>query len=249
LEKNKKIYFVSDAHLGLPNHEKSIVREKLLVKWLNEIRKDAEEIYLLGDIFDYWYEYKRVVPRGFTRFLGTISEIVDSGIPVHFFTGNHDIWVFDYLHQETGMTIHRKPVTKIFNNNKFYLAHGDALGPYDKGYKILKKIFVNKILQWFYSRIHPNFSIGLAHMWSHNRRYSEKRTIESYQGDDKEWLFLYSKSILEKEHFDYFIYGHRHIPIVKEIQDTSTFVYLGDWISNFTYAVYDGNKLELLKFD
>lgn len=236
-------------HLGLPNHEKSIVREKLFVKWLKEIKNDAEEIYLLGDIFDFWFEYKRAVPRGFTRFLGTISEITDSGIPVHFFTGNHDIWVFDYLPQETGMVIHKKPITKEFNGKKFYLAHGDGLGPYDKGYKILNKIFTNRFLQWMFARIHPNFAIKFAHTWSKSSRYSKGLLAEDYKGDDKEWLYLYAKSVLEKEHFDYFIFGHRHIPIVRDLSETSKFVNLGDWISNFTYAVFDGETVKLEKYN
>lgn len=248
MEKNKKIYFASDAHLGLPNHEKSLVREKILVQWLSEIREDAEEIYLLGDIFDFWFEYKRAVPRGYTRFLGTISDIIDKGTPVHFFTGNHDIWVFDYLPKETGMIIHKNPVTKIFNGKKFYLAHGDGLGPYDFGYKILNKIFTNKPLQWLFARIHPNFAIRLANIWSQSSRYAKGLVAEDYRGDDKEYLYLHAKSVLKKEHFDYFIFGHRHIPIIRDLPNNAKFVNLGDWLTNFTYATFDGEELLLLKY-
>ncbi|MCK4664945.1 MAG: UDP-2,3-diacylglucosamine diphosphatase [Bacteroidales bacterium] len=244
----KNIYFASDAHLGLPNYQKSLFREKLLVKWLDEIKNDAKEIYLLGDMFDFWYEYKQVVPRGFTRFLGKIAEIVDSGIPVHLFTGNHDIWIFDYLPTETGVILHRKPIVKTLNGKKFYLAHGDGLGPYDKGYKLLKKIFTNPVLQWLFSRLHPNFAIGLGHLWSNNSRFAKGLKAEKYKGDDKEWLYLYAKSLLKKEHFDYFVFGHRHILVERQIGSKSRFINLGDWITNFSYGVFDGENFELKKY-
>ena len=241
MKQNKKIYFVSDAHLGFPSIEESIGREKLFVKWLDEIKNDAEEIYLLGDIFDFWFEYKKAVPRGFTRLLGKISEITDSGIPVHFFTGNHDIWIFDYLPKETGVIIHRKPITREFNGKRFFLAHGDGLGPHDKGYKIMKKIFTNSVAQWFFSLLHPNVGISIAQFFSHKSRYSNK-------GDDKEWLVLFAKNKLNEQYYDYLIFGHRHIPVDIKLDEKSRFINLGDWISNFTYAVFDGKNFELKKY-
>ncbi|MEA2106676.1 MAG: UDP-2,3-diacylglucosamine diphosphatase [Bacteroidota bacterium] len=246
--KNKKIYFASDAHLGFPTYEKSLEREKLFVKWLDEIKSDAQEIYLLGDIFDFWFEYKKVIPRGFTRFLGKISEITDQGIAVYFFTGNHDIWITDYLPKETGVILHRKPVTKTINGKKFFLAHGDGLGPGDKGYKRLKKIFTNPILHWLFSRLHPNTAFKIAHKWSNSSREAKGLVAENFKGVDKENLVIYAKEKLKHEHFDYMIFGHRHIPIDVKFNDNCQFINLGDWLTHFTYAVFDGDKLELKKF-
>lgn len=242
---NKKTYFLSDAHLGLPNHEKSLIREKLLVKWLDEIKADAEEIYLVGDIFDFWFEHKRVVPKGFTRFLGKISEICDSGIPVHFFTGNHDLWVFNYLDKETGVILHREKYLPIINGKQFLIAHGDALGPNDTGFKILKKIFLNKLVQWFFKRLHPNFTMWIGINWSQGSRYNDKSENLKFLGEDKERLLAYAKRKLEKDHFDFFVFGHRHVPYEFQLNKDSKFVNLGDWITNFTYAVFDGKELQL----
>ena len=247
MDKNHKIYFASDLHLGLPDYKSSLVREKHFVKWLDMIKKDASEIYLVGDVFDFWYEYKKVVPRGFTRLLGKLSEITDSGIPIHYFTGNHDVWVYDYLPMETGVIVHRQPFVIERNNKRIYIAHGDGLGPGDKSFKLLKKIFTSGFLQWCFSRLHPNFSLWFGQNWSLSRRYSHGKVPE-YYGDDKEWLVLYSKDRLTEQHYDYFIYGHRHLPLEIQITENSKFVNLGDWISNFTYAVFDGEELNLKRF-
>ena len=154
-----KTYFISDTHLGFPDYEQSLKREKILVQWLDFIGNDAKEIYLLGDIFDFWYEYKRVVPRGFVRFLGKLARLSDSGIPIHYFTGNHDIWVYDYLPKETGVILHRSPVEKVIDGKLFFIAHGDGLGPYDRKYKMLKALFTNPVAQWLFSRLHTNFAL------------------------------------------------------------------------------------------
>ena len=244
LKKGKKVYFVSDAHLGLPPQENSRERERLLIKWLEEKRKDAGAFYLMGDIFDYWFEYKKVVPRGFVRLLGKIAEISDEGIPVYCFTGNHDIWVFDYLPQEIGVKVIRGPVSHTYNNTKLYLAHGDGLGPGESLYKILKKIFTSKVLQWLYARIHPNTATGFAHRWSKYSRFSQGSHVP-WLGEDKEHLVIHSRSIEQKEHFDYYIYGHRHVPVEFRINERSVIIYLGDWFVNFTYAEFDGDSLKL----
>lgn len=247
MSSQKKIFFASDVHLGYPNHRESLVREKLFVKWLEEIRYDASEIYLLGDIFDYWYEYKKVVPRGFTRVLGKIAEITDQGVPVRFFTGNHDIWIFDYLPLETGVSVHHEPVQKVYEGLKFFIAHGDGLGPCDNSYKLLKKIYTSRTLQWMFSRLHPNFTIWLAHKWSLRSRFA-KGILNEFEGEDKECLILYAREILTREHFDFFIFGHRHIALDYPLSDNSRFIFLGDWLTNFTYAVFDGQKIELKKY-
>jgi UDP-2,3-diacylglucosamine hydrolase len=244
---NKKIYFASDVHLGLYPYDKSREREKTFVKWLDSIKADAAELYLLGDIFDFWYEYRKVAPRGFTRFLGKLSEFHDAGIPVHYFTGNHDVWAFDYLPEETGVIVHREPLIINRNGKHFFLAHGDGLGPGDFGYKLLKRCFTSKTLQWLFSRLHPNLALSFGHAWSKNSRYS-KGLVEHFLGEEKELLVLFSKETLKKEHFDYFIFGHRHIAIDYKLTENSRMINLGEWIVANTYAVFDGKDVELLKF-
>ncbi|MCX7862126.1 MAG: UDP-2,3-diacylglucosamine diphosphatase [Bacteroidales bacterium] len=244
-----KIYFVSDAHLGFPNHSESLKREKLLVQWLNEIKNDATEIYLLGDIFDFWFEYKRVVPKGFTRFFGKIAEITDNGIPVHFFTGNHDLWIFDYLPSEIGIIVHRDREIREINGKRLFIAHGDGLGPSDAGFKVLKKIFKNKTAQWLFARIHPNFAVRMAIRWSQHNRYNENPQQQTFLGKEKERLIQYAYRKLEQQHYDFFIFGHRHIPIYLKLNDKSTFINLGDWLNHFTYAVFDGKDVTLKSYN
>jgi len=242
LEK-KNTYFASDLHLGIPSFSESLVREKLFVNWLDKAKQDANTVFLLGDIFDFWFEYKRVVPRGHTRLLGKISELTDQGIPVHFFTGNHDIWVFDYLPEETGVILHRDSYQWERNGRKFYLSHGDGLGAGDKSYKLLKSIFTNRTLQWLFARLHPNFAIWLAGNLSENSRLSG--VSAEFLGEEKELLIQYAYHLLEKENFDFFIFGHRHIPLDHQLKNGSRFIYLGDWISHFTYGVFDGQDFSL----
>jgi UDP-2,3-diacylglucosamine hydrolase len=243
LAETGKIYFASDFHLGLPAGSPPVEREKKVVSWLKSVVHDAKEIYLLGDIFDFWWEYKLVVPRGFTRFLGTVSEITDSGIPVHFFTGNHDMWVGDYLSNECGMIIHRTPITTLFDGKKFHLAHGEGLGTKSTGYKILLSIFRNKPLQVMYSALHPSIGVGIGHKWSLNSRLGKGITKE-FLGDDEEDLIRYARSIAEKDKIDYFIFGHRHLAMTHKLLPESEIVFLGDWIKNGSYAVWDGNTLK-----
>ncbi len=248
MSSNKKIYFASDAHFGLSGPDESLPREKLFSGWLEAIRKDAGEIYLLGDIFDFWFEYSKVVPRGYTRILGKIAEITDSGIPVHFFTGNHDIWTFDYLSAETGMIVHKSALKTEIYGKRFYLAHGDGLDENDMGFKLLKNIFTNPLLQWMFARLHPNLALRIGHKWSHKSRYS-KELITPYQGDDNEDHMIFANRILEKEHFDYFVFGHRHLPFERPLKNgTSRCINLGDWLWHFSYAVFDGKNMELKNY-
>ena len=239
-----KIYFISDIHLGLYPEEKSLVRERLLVEWLDSIKNDASELYLLGDIFDFWHEYRHVVPRGFTRFLGKIAELADKGIRLHYFTGNHDIWVYNYLPAEVGLTLYRQHITRIINHKKFFIGHGDGIGSGDQGYKLMKWGFTNRVLQWLFARIHPNASMAFGKRWSKSSRYAKGIVADPYRGDDHENQVIFARKTLQKEHFDYFIFGHRHIPYDVHVGN-SRVVNLGDWISNFTYAVWDGKELEL----
>ena len=237
-----KTYFASDFHLGLPAGSPPVEREKKVVRWLNSIASEAKEIYLLGDIFDFWWEYKLVVPRGFTRFLGTVSEITDSGIPIHFFTGNHDMWVGDYLSSECGFTIHTEPFTTILNGKKFHLAHGEGLGTKDAGYKILLSIFRNKPLRVLYSALHPSIGIGIGQKWSLNSRLG-KGISKGFLGEEKEDLIRYARTILENEHIDYFIFGHRHLAMTYKLAEGTEIVFMGDWIQNGSYAVLNEKNL------
>lgn len=248
LQPGKKIYFASDFHLGVPNFEESLKREKLIVQWLEEVRHDAQEIYLMGDVFDFWFEYRHAVPKGYIRLLGKLAEITDSGIPVYFFTGNHDMWLFDYLPQQLNITIYREPITKEYNGKKFYLGHGDGLGPGDYGYKFIKKVFANKFCQWLFARLHPNLGIGMANFWSRKSRVSNSPKDETFHGEEGEWLVIYAKEVLQKEHFDYFIFGHRHLPLDIKLPGNSRYINLGEWVHYNTYAVFDGETLSLLNY-
>lgn len=246
MDNNKNIYFASDFHLGAPNKEESLSREKRIVSWLDSIKSDAKAIYLVGDIFDFWFDYKHVIPKGFVRFQGKIAELSDAGIDIHFFTGNHDMWMFDYFEKELGVTMHRKPIHFVENDKKLYIGHGDGLGPGDNSYKVLKRIFANKACQWLFARLHPNFGIWLANFWSGKSR-EHNSDPKRFLGEDKEWLISYCKEVLSKEHFDYFVFGHRHFPIEHKINN-STYINLGEWMNDYTYAIFDGNKIELKRF-
>jgi len=244
----KKIYFASDQHLGVPNHEASLVREKHVVKWLNMVQKDAAAIYLLGDLFDFWFEYRTAIPKGYVRVLGKIAEITDSGIPVYLFTGNHDMWMFDYLPKEIGVEIYRDPIVREYNGKRFFIGHGDGLGPGDYGYKFIKKVFRNKFCQWAFARLHPNFGIGLANYFSGKSRLANSGSDKEFLGEENEWLAIYAKEQLAKEHYDFFIFGHRHLPLDLEVGNGARYINLGEWVSDFTYAIFDGSELTLEEF-
>lgn len=239
------IYFASDFHLGVPSYEKSLEREKAIVSWLDHVAPTAKEIFLVGDIFDFWFEYKHAIPKGFVRLQGKIAELTDSGIPIHVFTGNHDMWIFDYLPKELGIQLHRKPVEREFNGKKFLIGHGDGLGPGDRGYKFIKKVFQNKFCQWCFARLHPNFGIWLANYSSRTSRAATGEEDEKFLGKENEWLYVYCMEVLQKEHFDYFIFGHRHLPLRIELSDRSTYLNLGDWLKYRTYLVFDGENAEV----
>jgi UDP-2,3-diacylglucosamine hydrolase len=243
----KKVYFASDFHLGVPTYEKSLEREKKIVAWLNHIEPTALEIFLVGDVFDFWFEYKHAIPKGFVRLQGKIAELTDKGIPVHVFTGNHDMWIFDYLPKELGFTLHRKPVVREFFGKKVFVGHGDGLGPGDKGYKLLKKVFENKFCQWCFARLHPNFGLGLANFSSRTSRAKTGDNDEVFNGKENEWLYLFCNEYLEKEHIDLFVFGHRHLPLNIELDNNSRYINLGDWLRYFTYLEFDGSDYSELK--
>jgi UDP-2,3-diacylglucosamine hydrolase len=243
-----KIYFASDFHLGMHPEASSRQREKLVVEWLRSIEEDIQELWLLGDIFDYWFEYRKVVPKGFTRFLGKLAELSDSGVKIHIFSGNHDVWLFDYFPDQFGAEIHHHPLITKMGELTFYLSHGDGLTRKDKGYLILKSIFRSSFLQWLYARIHPNGSAAFAQWWSKKSRYS-KEFVHPYKGDDQEEQIIFAKQFLvDHPDIDLFLFGHRHVPFDVEIAPGKRAVCLGDWIENFTYGVYDGSSFRLEKF-
>jgi UDP-2,3-diacylglucosamine hydrolase len=243
----KKIYFLSDFHLGAPDHAASLVRERRIVAFLEKIRQDAAVIFIVGDLFDFWYEYRTVVPKGFTRILGKMAELTDSGIPIHFFTGNHDMWMSGYFEQELQIPVYHTSRTFEYNGKKFYIGHGDGLGPGDHGYKFLKKIFRNKACQWLFGILPPAVGVGLAGWLSRRSRAVTGQIDELFLGEEKEWLIIYSKEVLQKEHFDYLIFGHRHMPIDYTLGNSgSRYINLGDWIRYNTYAVFDESGLSLL---
>lgn len=244
----KKIYFISDFHLGAPTSEESLIRERKICQWLETIKADVSILFILGDVFDFWFEYRHVVPKGYVRILGKLAEIADKGIPIYLFTGNHDMWMFDYLPKELGIKLYRQPEEFNFDNRKFLIGHGDGLGPGDHGYKFIKKVFANKFCQWLFARLHPNFGISLANFWSRKSRQHTGHHDAKYLGDDKEYLVQYIIETEKTKHFDYYIFGHRHLPIDKQIE-SSHYINLGDWLSYFTYAEWDGNKLSLKKFE
>lgn len=245
----KKIYFFSDFHLGAPDFAASLIREKKIVAFLESIRHDAQEIIIAGDIFDFWYEYKTVVPKHFVRLLGKLAEITDSGIPVMLFAGNHDMWMRDYFQTELNIPVHFEPKTFTWNKKKFFVGHGDGLGPGDHGYKFIKKIFRNKFCQWLFGQLHPTWGMSLANYFSRKSRKKTGASDAVFLGDDNEWLVIFSREVLAKEHYDYFIFGHRHLPLTIKLNDNAEYINLGDWITHFTYAVFDGNKVELKKWN
>lgn len=248
-DSGKKIYFASDFHLGLDASLSSLERELIIIKWLDFIRPDVGELYLVGDIFDYWFEYSEVIPKGFSRLLAKLREFRDDGIPVFFFTGNHDMWMFSYFKNELGIPIFREPIIRTFENKRFFIGHGDGLGPGDHGYKMIKAIFANPFCQWLFARIHPNSGIKLMRYFSQRSR-SQDRESKTFLGADKEWLVLFADDYLKKDAIDYFIFGHRHLPIDHTLKNGhARYINLGDWISHFTYAVFDGNTVELKKFE
>jgi len=244
----KAVYFASDFHLGAPNYQQSREREQHIVSWLEEVEEKASALYLVGDIFDFWFEYKTVVPKGYTRFLGALARISDAGIPVHIFTGNHDMWMKDYLEKEIGVKLYRGPAKKKIGERIFFIGHGDGLGPGDYKYKVLKRIFSNPICQWLFARLHPNFGIALANFWSKKSRAHTGSSEDGYLGDDKEFLVQYCIDHSNKEaDIDYFVFGHRHFPLEKNL-GIATYINTGDWIKHNTYAVFDGINIQLLTY-
>ena len=242
-----KLYFASDIHLGAGNYAGSREREDRFVRWLDQIKADAAEVFIMGDLFDFWFEYKTVVPRGYIRLLGKLAELSDAGIKLYFFKGNHDMWMFDYFEKELNATIISNELIIERGGKKFFLHHGDGLGPGDSMYKLLKKIFRSKLCQWLFARIHPNLGIGIANYWSRNSRIANEKEENAKPGE-QEWLVVYCHEVLQKTYYDYMVFGHRHLPLDIQLDDKSRYVNLGEWVSYNSYAVFDGKELSLEYF-
>ena len=240
-----KVYFASDMHLGYPDLKQGEWRERLFVKWLDSISADADELYLVGDVFDFWYEYHQVVPKGYVRTLGKLAQMVENGVKVHFFAGNHDTWTFGYLRDEIGMIVHDGAFETEILGKSFYISHGDGVGPGDRSYKFIKWLFHNRIVQFMFTNlIHPDLGVGFGHKWSNSSRSS--RELAHYLGDEKETICIHSKELLKNKHFDYMVYGHRHLVVQRAIGIDTQMVILGDWLQNFSYGVFDGEKFSMI---
>jgi UDP-2,3-diacylglucosamine hydrolase len=244
----KHLYFASDFHLGSPNFKESRKREDRIVRWLNEIEPTCAELFLMGDVFDFWHEYKLVVPKGFIRLLGKLASMADSGIKIYFFKGNHDMWVFDYFTKEMGIQIVSDELIIEREGKKFYLHHGDGLGPGDYKYKQLRKVFRNPVCQWLFSLVPPRIGLGFGMWWSSKSRMASTAE-ERFMGMENEWLAVYAKEQLEKQHIDYFIFGHRHLPLSLDLNGQSRYVNTGEWFKYNSYAEFDGNELILKYFE
>jgi UDP-2,3-diacylglucosamine hydrolase len=245
---SKKIYFLSDFHLGAPDHASSLIREKIIVQFLDEIKKDAAEIFIVGDMFDFWYEYRKVVPKGHVRLLGKLAELSDADIPIHFFVGNHDMWMRDYFKKELNIPVYFESKEFERNGKKFLIGHGDGLGPGDHGYKRLKKVFRNPVSKWLFGILPPVAGMGLANFLSRRSRAQTGAAEEVFLGEEKEWLIQHCKEIMKKKKVDFFVFGHRHLPIDYRLTEETRYINLGDWIRYFTYAVFNGENLELRSY-
>ena len=244
LNTDKKAYFASDFHLGAPNHVESREREIRIIEWLNFIKKDAQVVFLVGDIFDFWYEYKKVIPKGFVRIQAKIAELTDQGIEVYFFLGNHDMWMKKYFSEELGVVMVENELQVRINEQLFYISHGDGLGPGDYGYKFIKKVFRNRICQFLFSLIHPSLGLTVANYFSKRSRSYTGEDDDSFSQKENEWLYLFCKEKLKSQHFDYFIFGHRHLPMEITVE-SSKYINLGEWMNFQSFATYAGDKTEL----
>ena len=245
---NKKVYFASDQHLGAPTAAESFPREKKFVAWLDSIKEDAEAVFLLGDLFDFWFEYKTVVPKGFVRVLGKLAALKDAGIPIYFFVGNHDLWMNDYFEKELNIPVYHTPQEFLINNKKMLIGHGDGLGPEDKGYKRMKKVFTFPFFKWLFRWLHPDIGVKLGQYMSVKNKLISGDEDAKFLGEENEWLVQYCKRKLASNHYDYFVFGHRHLPLEIKLQEDSTYINLGDWIQYFTYGVFNENELHLKKY-
>lgn len=249
LPKDKKVFFASDQHFGAPTAEESKIREACFINWLASIENEASALFLLGDLFDFWFEYKKAVPKGFIRVLGKLAQLIDQGIGVYFFVGNHDLWMEDYFEKELGITVYKQPQDITIEGVHFYMGHGDGLGPYDKGFKRLKKVFTHPLAKRLFHAIHPDIGLRLGQYLSLRNKKLSGAQNPPYRGAEQEWLVHYARQKLQEQHRDFFLFGHRHLPLEIELTSQSKYINLGDWVHHFSYAVFDGKEIELKKWN
>lgn len=248
---SKKTFFASDFHLGADARLTSLERERQVVRWLGAVAPEAEAIYLVGDMFEFWFEYKTVIPKGFSRFLGKLAELRDGGLPIYAFTGNHDLWMFGYFEQELGIPVFRQPIQRDIGGKSFFIGHGDGLGPGDLGYKRMKKVFQHPLSQWLFGWLHPDVGAWLAHFSSQKSRAATPPEERAWLGAEREWLLQYcERKVSLGIEPDYFVFGHRHLPIDWRLSNgRSRYLNLGEWLHHCSYAVFDGRDLELCFFE
>lgn len=248
LPSGKKLYFASDFHLGAPDKESSSKREKKIIEWLQHVSQDAAAIFLVGDLFDFWFEYQTTIPKGFVRFQGKIAELTDRRIPIHIFTGNHDLWMSDYLPKELGVEVHKNSIIVESNKKSLFVGHGDGLGPGDHTYKLIKRIFTFGLSKWSFQWLHPNLGVRLAQYWSNRSRSADEKGDHSFK-NEKEMLFQFCQEMESKEHHDYYVFGHRHLPLEMKVSENSTYLNLGEWINHCTYVEFDGKNASIKSFN
>ncbi len=261
MSERKYIYFASDVHLGSAFHKEPLEVERRLVRWLESIRPTARAIYFLGDIFDFWFEYKHVVPRGFVRFLGTLAMMSDEGVEIHFFAGNHDVWFSDYFEHEFKAQIHHCSEEINIDGKVFRLSHGDEeYTQISWKENLLYKIFRNKVCQTLFAMVHPRLTIGFARYCSLQSRKKglKKETLgeiphayhNEYFDIEQEPLVIFTKQMVQtRQDIDFYIYGHRHILLDLSLRGQKRCMILGDWIQYNSYAVWDGEHLFLDQFE
>lgn len=248
IEPGKQVYFASDLHLGIPDHASSLQRERRFIKWVDTIKPNLQALFLLGDLFDFWFEYKKAVPKHFVRLLGKLAELTDSGIPVYFFEGNHDAWMRDYFETELHIPVFSEPQTVLIGGKTFMLGHGDGLGPGDHGYKRMKRVFRSPLFRWLFRQLHPDFGLSLGQRLSFSNKLISGIEDRDFKGEFNEWIILHCKNCLLQRHYDYFVFGHRHLPLDFPLTNGSKYINTGDWITHFSYAVFDGQALRLQSF-
>jgi UDP-2,3-diacylglucosamine hydrolase len=248
IKNEQKVFFASDFHLGAPDTETSKIREEKIIRWLDSIEKDAAALFLVGDVFDFWFEYDKVIPKGFIRFLGKIAALRDRGLPIIFFTGNHDLWMKDYFTKELGIPVYSHPIQIEINRKKFLIGHGDGLGPGDSKYKVLKKVFTNEVCQWMFKWLHPDIGIRLAQKWSGSSRITNQKKDEDHFKGEDEWLWQYCKQVEQQMHHDFYVFGHRHLPLELPVGKHGKYINLGEWVRQYTYGEFDGEEMSLKSF-
>jgi UDP-2,3-diacylglucosamine hydrolase len=254
LSEGKSLYFASDFHLGVPNRSSSLEREKKIISWLNHVQHEAQIIFLVGDLFDFWFEYKQVVPRGYVRFLGKLAEISDQGTELVVFTGNHDMWMRDYFEKELNAQVSRKPISYRVHTTDGHVTslltgHGDGLGPGDFTYKKLKVLFESPIARWAFRQLHPDVALRIANAWSqHSRLANNQKGEDTFKGEEQEWLYLFCKETENLQHHDLYIFGHRHLALDMSVEGKTRYINLGEWVNDSRYFRFNSEEASLKKW-